>query len=59
MRRLVCRGAIGVSVTIERGRVPALAMSLDSVPAYGKKWIVVSVNHPSNFIKVSREQLRQ
>jgi hypothetical protein len=34
-------------------------MSLDPVPAYGKKWIVVSVNHPSDFIKVLREQLRQ
>ena len=58
MRRFVCRGAAGVSVTIERGRVPTLAMSLDPVPAYGKKWIVVSVNHPSDFIKVLREQLR-
>jgi branched-chain amino acid transport system substrate-binding protein len=48
-----------IAPLIERGRVPTLAMSLDPVPAYGKKWIVVSVNHPSDFIKVLREQLRQ
>jgi ABC-type branched-subunit amino acid transport system substrate-binding protein len=34
-------------------------MSLDPTPAYGKKWIVVTVNHPRDFIKVLRERLRK
>ncbi len=48
-----------IAPLIERGRVPTLAMSLDPAPAYGKKWIVVTVNHPSDFIKALRGQLRR
>jgi ABC-type branched-subunit amino acid transport system substrate-binding protein len=48
-----------IAPLIERTGVPTLVMSLDPTPAYGKKWIVVTVNHPRDFIKVLRERLRK
>jgi branched-chain amino acid transport system substrate-binding protein len=48
-----------IATLIERAGVPTLAMSLDPSPAYGKKWIVVTVNHPRDFIKTLRERLRK
>jgi ABC-type branched-subunit amino acid transport system substrate-binding protein len=44
---------------IERLGVPTIAMSLDPVPCYGKKSLVVSVNHPAALVSSVLSELRK
>ena len=48
-----------IAPLIERNAIPTIAMSLDPIPAYNKKWIVLSLNHPADIIGVLHRELRR